>query len=264
MYACSLAHRTVGALQGGFEQQNVPLAITCDYLEFPVGPHLQALTGSRSCPNVVAVFRLPVLTPSRKLHDTLGICDIQTPCKLHWSLVRGCCLMSSVKSICGGQVIPLFPQTDTTITHQLNLCDMPGEIQDQVILSLHPSAMVALGQTSRHFNEIASSHRLDRKSVDDFVHERRLRIRWARDFFCGFCYTAKPPNEFTMGHITGKHPKNGMQANKRSCIDCMIARSTMLPGHVVVRAWRQSVYCVVYLSLQDRFCTRCNWCFACA
>lgn len=147
---------------------------------------------------------------------------------------------------------------------QPNLCDMPGEIQDHVILSLHPSAIVALSQTSHHFRQIARLVRLGRETIDEFLVERKLDILRAEDYLCGSCYALRPPNKFTSGHLKGKYGKNGQSANKRCCVDCMLAKGSLLPGNVVDMAGKRSVYCFVCLSLQDYFCIRCHWCHGCA
>lgn len=68
------------------------------------------------------------------------------------------------------------------------LCDLPGEIQDQIILDLHPSAAVALSQTTQHFQSIVSLNRLDPGTVDAFVNERKPQINRKEGYLCGSCF----------------------------------------------------------------------------
>ncbi len=148
----------------------------------------------------------------------------------------------------------------------MNLCDLPGEIQDNIILNLHPSAVIALGQTNRHFQTTASLTRLDSEAIDKFLEEKKIQIRNAANYLCRSCLTFKPQLAFPRNHVKGRRSKTGKDAHKRSCLHCLINNGGILPGHVVDMADERlgrRVYCYACLLLQDRYCVKCNWCYEC-
>lgn len=149
----------------------------------------------------------------------------------------------------------------------MNLCDLPGEVQDHIILGLHPSAAIALGQTNLHFHTTASLTRLNCFAVDCFLEEKKIQIRDTAGYLCRSCLTFKPDRAYARNQIIGARIKTGKEAHKRKCLHCLIANGEILPGFVVNMADRSlgtRVYCFGCLLLQDRFCTKCNWCYECA
>lgn len=150
---------------------------------------------------------------------------------------------------------------------RIRLCDLPGEIQDHIILSLHPSAAVALARTNHHFHATASLTRLSSEAINAFLEERKIQIRDATDYLCCTCFVLKPWRAFTKAHVKGPRSKTGKDANKRSCFKCLLANGRVLPGNVVDMADARlgmRVYCFACLSLRERFCVKCNWCSECA
>lgn len=146
------------------------------------------------------------------------------------------------------------------------LCDLPGETQNSIILRLHPSAAVALSQTSRHFHAIVSLDRLNTENVKRFLEERRVQIGKADGFLCCSCFRLKPQQKFLKSQIRKKRSKAGNEANQRACFDCMEQKRQICPGNIVDLAdgGQKRVYCLVCLTVRYRFCTKCRWCVGCA
>lgn len=123
----------------------------------------------------------------------------------------------------------------------MGLCELPGELQDQVIVNLHPSAAIALMQTNRHFHTSVSLHRLSIEVVEAFLDEKDLHIYNADDYFCYSCYRLKPKISFLSSQVEGKHGKNGTKAHERWCSKCLMARGLIrweklgLKGHTALR-----------------------------
>ncbi len=97
---------------------------------------------------------------------------------------------------------------------EMGLCDLPGKMQDQIILRLHPSAAVALSQTSRHFHATVSLNRLVTEAVKQSLEERKAQIGRVDGFLCSSCFCLKPQREFLRSQITKKRGKAGSEANK--------------------------------------------------
>jgi len=148
---------------------------------------------------------------------------------------------------------------------EMSLCDLPGEMQNQIILRLHPSAAVALSQTSRHFHATVSLNRLENKAVKQFLEERKAQLGRVDGFLCCSCFCLKPRREFLKSQITKKRSKAGSDANKRACFECMGQNRQICPGNIVDIADGEDkrVYCLVCLKVRYRFCTKCRWCFGC-
>lgn len=148
-----------------------------------------------------------------------------------------------------------------------SFCGLPGELQDHIILFLHPTAMIALSKTSRHFHATAFLARLETHTIDEFLEERKHAILSLDDDFkylCCSCFKLKFHDKFTRSHLKDYYRRNVKKVNGRSCVDCMLAQGKISPGDVLNMGFWEKVVCLVCLSLEDHFCTRCKWCYGCA
>lgn len=143
------------------------------------------------------------------------------------------------------------------------LCDLPGEIQDKIILRLEPSAAIALLQTNKHFHAICSLHRLDKQAVRDFLEARKRPMLYMRNYLCSSCYHSKPLSHFLQTQVTRKRRKEGSEAHMRMCFECMRTRVT--PGSIVNMGNedQRKIVCMVCTQLRTRFCLQCRWCNYC-
>lgn len=59
----------------------------------------------------------------------------------------------------------LVTRESCTIDEGPSLSNLPGELQDLIIINLHPSAAIALSQTNWHFHSCTNLYRLPRSVV---------------------------------------------------------------------------------------------------
>ena len=153
----------------------------------------------------------------------------------------------------------------------VSLSNFPGELQDQIIINLHPSAAVALRQTNIHFHNAVSLSRLDTREVRLYLHERQTRPQNADKLACYTCLILKPKSEIMQHNSSYMHRQRGIYWHQR-CLDCAIENFAIVPGNIVetsqVRAkssWSREkmVFCLACLTLQGHFCGTCRWCFDC-
>lgn len=145
-----------------------------------------------------------------------------------------------------------------------SLCNLPGELQDKIIVILEPSAMVALSQTNHHFHTIASLHRLDQDTFQNFLVGRNRAMLHHPDFLCSSCLMSKSKPSFLKAQVTKKKRKEGSEAHLRKCFECMRPRISC--GSIVVIAGdppERKVVCMGCGGLRERFCRRCHWCEGC-
>ena len=144
----------------------------------------------------------------------------------------------------------------------LNLSTMPVEIQDMIITRLHPSAALALQQTSHFYRQAVSLTRLDHEDVIEYLHKRELQHLdlWA----CCTCLTLKPEPAFLVGQIR-RHGKNGKKWSKRWCFNCGLESNKVTPGSLIkVKGQPMQVLCTACSTVRQQFCISCKWCEDCA
>lgn len=148
----------------------------------------------------------------------------------------------------------------------LELCDLPTELQHQIVLNLHPAAAVALKQTNRWFHDHVSLHRLDRVAVQKYLHHLELRPRHRHDYACFYCLCLKPNTAFASTQVGRKHDELGRYNLHRHCLECGIREGKLKPFTSLTIGDDESkevVFCGACSSVQAYFCGSCNCCSGC-
>lgn len=144
---------------------------------------------------------------------------------------------------------------------------IPGEIDDQIIESLEPSAAIALSQVNRHYHQVVSLHRLPATGVNEYLRELESRGQHPGngDFACYKCLCLKHKSAFTETHTKGKRGKNGGLWSYRKCFACIQKYDRILRGTVVTlndgRGAR--MLCMFCQRLQGDYCNECKCCRRC-
>jgi len=155
----------------------------------------------------------------------------------------------------------------------LGLSALPGELQEQIILNLHPSAAVALRQTNHHFQTIISLRRYNIDDVRAFLRDRARQPRNARYLPCYSCLWLKLRSNFIMGpcnlprgQVSFYDPHRHIWTHGESCFECAVATGRFLPGNVstLPNETDKVLFCIACLTLQNHFCEKCRWCTKCA
>ncbi len=79
---------------------------------------------------------------------------------------------------------------------QPGLTNLAGELQDLIIINLHPSAAIALSQTNHHFHSCVSLHRLPFPVVFEYFQEKELLSIHSDDYACYTCLRLQPRSDF--------------------------------------------------------------------
>ena len=165
---------------------------------------------------------------------------------------------------------------------QIGLCSLPAELQDQVVLNLHPSAAIALRQTNRYYHANVSLHKLVRKEVRRYLGRRERHPGNEKYFSCELCLALKLDTILFKKeyHQTARFDigYNGQNC-RRICLECAIKTKMTVPGNVVVMAkprntfemvtpssplsGHKSIFCMACLTVKGEFCYFCRWCFDC-
>ena len=143
---------------------------------------------------------------------------------------------------------------------------LPAEIEDQIITSLEPSAVVALRQVNRHFTDTASLHRLDKKDVQHYLHEMEQcgRHTWGQgNFACFTCLQIKPKGDFSRSQIRGLRGKNGWEPYQRFCVACGLGHREVPAGNIVRSGDGRKIFCRGCRAFKANWCTRCRFCRSC-
>lgn len=146
------------------------------------------------------------------------------------------------------------------------LCTLPTELQNLIVLNLHPSAAIALRQTNRWFHDNVSLHRLDREKVQLFLRDRELRPTNGKNYACFCCFRLKPEWAFTKSLVDSTHVRKPTYSYRRFCLECGIREGKYRWGISMEMAGSKSrpkVYCGVCTSVQENFCSKCHCCNAC-
>ena len=155
-------------------------------------------------------------------------------------------------------------ETKSGTDERLTLLNLAGELQNLIILNLHPEAAIALSQTNRHFHSCASLHRLPLPIVSQWFHEKEMLPENSEKFACYTCLRLKPQSAFVLKQTKKKKSKFSPDAGNRFCIDCGCKYGKITPGHILKTSAGLRVSCIGCEKPQDRFCTLCYWCDGCA
>ena len=151
------------------------------------------------------------------------------------------------------------------MTTVVELCTLPVEIQNLIVLSLHPSAAMALRQTNRWFHTHVSLHRLNKKVVQKYLHKLELQLGKENYYACFSCLCLKPQTAFT-GVQVAKSPRYMTFTFNRFCLECGVRSGEYKPGHslrMVAPESKPAVFCGFCMSVQTNFCSKCYCCIAC-
>lgn len=151
-----------------------------------------------------------------------------------------------------------------------SLCSLPTEIQHQIVLALHPSALVSLRQTNRWFHTHVSLFRLERREVLKYLHERQFLPQHRENYPCFSCLSIKPKTHFTRAQISKDYSKIGRLELERYCLDCGVENKKFKPGTLLeipggsrLQKSQMKVFCAACTSVQAYFCGKCHWCAGC-
>ena len=149
----------------------------------------------------------------------------------------------------------------------LGLSALPGELQEQIILNLHPSAAIALRQTNHYFQTIVSLHRFEVDQVWAFLKEKQEQPHNAKHLACYFCLCLKPRSLcLNSRYIALPQCYVAPPPDSQSCLDCAVKTGRVLPGNINDLANQKDklLFCIACLNLQSHFCEKCRWCIQCA
>ncbi len=146
---------------------------------------------------------------------------------------------------------------------QPGLTNLAGELQDLIIINLHPSAAIALSQTNHHFHSCVSLHRLPFPVLLEYFQEKELLSTHSDDYACYTCLRLQPRSNFAWKQTRTPRGKTGKHAHKRVCLSCGIGTGKHTPGSMMKIGADLQVRCNSCKSLQKRFCRSCRWCDSC-
>ena len=113
----------------------------------------------------------------------------------------------------------------------MSLPHLPSELQDLIITHLHPSAAIALRQTSRHYHTTVSLHRLAPDIVHSFLGDldHRPPIQFedgvkCKLFACYTCLCIKPGIQFEVLEI------ECAERHDRQCLGCDFKEARTISG----------------------------------
>ena len=149
------------------------------------------------------------------------------------------------------------------------LMSLPLEIQEMIILALHPSATIGLSGTNQHFRALCSVEHLNPIVVQDYFRQVNFAMIKRPDFLCVCCLCAKPPSEFSTRSLTGPKRKEGQSAGYRKCLECVIGE--LRPGQEVNIGLEKKkngrrmrmVVCKECFAFKDAWCKYCRCCWWC-
>ena len=144
-----------------------------------------------------------------------------------------------------------------------SLTNLAGELQDLIITNLHPSAAIALSQTSRHFHACVNLHRLPSSAVFDYFQEKESMKTHSNDYACYTCLRLKPRSAFAKRQAKGRQGKLGINGYTRICLECALSTGRLTPGSIIETGREMQVLCMGCETLRKRFCTWCRWCDSC-
>ena len=144
-----------------------------------------------------------------------------------------------------------------------SLPDLAGELQNLIIINLHPSAAIALSQTNHHFNSCANLHQLPSPMVFDYLQEKEILPAYWDNYACYNCLRLKPRSSFATKQTRSPRGKGGRDAYKRICLECGFRTGKHIPGQNMKIGTELQVYCGGCETLQRRFCSTCRWCESC-
>lgn len=153
----------------------------------------------------------------------------------------------------------------------LGLSALPVELQEQIVCNLHPSAAIALKQTSHHFQTFISLDQYDIDEVRAFLQEKETQPHNIGRLACYSCLCLKPRpacimNIYCRNYIAPFRPYGDPHYYQQLCLECAVNKDRMLPANVVNMASENDrmLFCIACLTLQGHFCKTCRWCFTCA
>ena len=164
----------------------------------------------------------------------------------------------------------------------VGLCTLPAELQEQIALNLHPSAAVALRQTSRYYHATISLHKLSKKRVWRYLENRERQIGNEKYLACELCLCLKLDTVLIkkVYHQLARFDLGYNSHNsRRVCLECAVRTKMIIPGNVVVMAkprtkfdmvnpssrlsGHRSIFCMACLTVKGEYCSFCRWCFDC-
>ena len=148
-------------------------------------------------------------------------------------------------------------ETKSGTNERLNLLNLAGELQNLIIVNLHPAAALALSQTNRHFHSSVGLHRLPFPVAFRILQEKELFSPDPENFACYTCFRLKPQSTFVLKQTKRRRSKLGRDAHKRFCTECGCKYGKHKPGSIFITSAGLRVSCVGCESLQDRFCMKC-------
>lgn len=144
-----------------------------------------------------------------------------------------------------------------------SLTNIAGELQNIIVARLHPSAAIALSQTSRHFHACVNLHRLPSSEVVNWLQEKEQLSTIFEDYACYTCLRLKPRSDFAKGQTRTPRGKSGHNARARICLDCGLSTGMHTPGSMMEIGGQLQVLCMGCETLRKRSCLSCRWCDSC-
>lgn len=144
-----------------------------------------------------------------------------------------------------------------------SLTNLAGELQNIIVNKLHPSAAIALSQTSRHFHACVNLHRLPFSEVFKWLQEKEQLSTISGDYACYICLRLKPRSGFAKGQTRTPRGKSGHNARARICLDCGFSTGMHTPGSMIKIGGELQVLCMGCENSRKRFCMSCRWCDSC-
>lgn len=128
---------------------------------------------------------------------------------------------------------------------------------------VHPSAAIALSQTSRHFHACVNIHRLPFSEVFKWLQEKEQLSTISGDYACYICLRLKPRSDFAKGQTRTPRGKSGHNARARICLDCGFSTGMHTPDSIIKIGGELQVLCMGCENSRKRFCMSCRWCDSC-
>ena len=153
------------------------------------------------------------------------------------------------------------------MARKAELCLLPTELQDLIVFNLHPSAAIALKQTNHWFNTNISLHRLNKRRVREFIHERENKPQNEHLHACYLCFSLKPETAFTTQQFGTKFGRDlHGRCWGRYCLDCGFRNGHYRPGiseQLAGPPRKRGIHCGLCMSVRTYFCHKCLYCWEC-